>query len=285
MNLTDREAGESLTPEMVADLPDLARRYFLHAIRSGTPLAHSARLEMIGDIRLGLHLPWMSLRAREMLVPPEGFVWEARIGRWGVRFVGADSYRHGQGRTQFRLWDCIPIVCATGPDVSRSARGRLANESIWNPASLLPQRGVVWTAIDDETAQAMLTIDGERFPLSLTIAPDGSLQSVKAERWGNLTADGRFAAIPFGADIFDEATFGGYTVPSHVAVNWWHGDDREFHFFTAQVTQAAFASLDSLIDGPVNAARPVVTGDSRKPGQMSGRHALSRVDNEIGRTR
>jgi hypothetical protein len=195
---------------------------------------------MTGRIRLGARQPWLSMEARQVLAPPDGFVWNAQIGRFGVCFVGADSYARGRGQTVFRLWDRIPIVQASGPDVSRSARGRLAIESIWCPASLLPQRGVAWEAVDARTARATLTIDGESIPLMLTIGTSGNPQSVKIDRWGNLTPEGNYAAIPFGADIFDEQTFGGYTVPSYLSVNWWHETDREFPFFAARVTQARY---------------------------------------------
>jgi hypothetical protein len=181
------------------------------------------------------------MTAHQTLSPPVGFRWDARIGRFGVRFVGADTYAHGRGRTWFRLWDRIPIVRAGGPDVSRSARGRLAIESIWCPASLLPQRGVTWEAIDVRTARATLTIDGEAIPLTVTVGPSGDLRSVKIDRWGNLTPDGHYAAIPFGADILAEHTFGGYTVPSDLTVSWWHETDRVFQFFSARVTQATYA--------------------------------------------
>ena len=231
---------ERFSPDMVADLPQPARRYLLHAIQPDTPLAYTAILRMTGSIRLGRHLPWLSMAAEQTLSPPDGFRWEARIGRSGIDFVGGDTYARGRGRTMFRLWDRIPIVRAGGPDVSRAARGRLAVESIWCPASLLPQRGVTWTAVDESTARAALTIDGETIPLTLMIGETGNLQSVTIDRWGNLTPDGRYAAIPFGAHVFEEQTFGGYTVPSHLSVSWWHETDREFHFFTARLIQVRY---------------------------------------------
>jgi hypothetical protein len=225
---------------MVAGLPEPARRYLLHAIQPDAPLAYTAILHMTGSIRLGRRLPWLLMAAEQTLSPPVGFRWEARIGRFGIFFVGGDTYAHGRGRTVFRLWDRIPIVRAGGPDVSRSARGRLAIESIWCPASLLPRRGVIWEAIDESTARAALTIDGESIPLTLTIGETGSLQSVTIDRWGNLTPDGHYAAIPFGADVFEEQTFGGYTVPSHLSVSWWHQREQAFAFFTARLTQARY---------------------------------------------
>ena len=216
------------------------RRYFLHAIQPGTPLARAVRLEMTGEMRLGANQYWLPFRARQVLAPPTGFVWEASIGTSLQNFAGADTYDDGRGRVTFRLWDLMPIRRASDPDISRAARGRLAVEAIWQPASLLPQRGVTWTSSDDQTAQAAIAIDGEAIPLTLVIAPDGGLRSVKMERWGNLTADGHFTLIPFGADMSGESTFGGYTVPSQLNVIWWYGTDRSFDFFHAQLSQATF---------------------------------------------
>jgi hypothetical protein len=234
-NVVDR-----FEPMMVSDLPEPARRYFLHAIQPQTPLAQVVRLAMAGEMRLGPRQPWLRLRAQQTFAPPTGFVWEASVGRGLTRFAGADTYAHGQGRVAFRLWDLVPIVRASGPDVSRAARGRLAIESIWQPVALLPQRGVAWTSIDDRMARAVVPIDGEAMPLTLTVAPDGSLESAVMGRWGNLTPDGGYAAIPFGVDVVAERTFGGYTVPSEVRVGWWYGTDRQFDFFHAEISGANY---------------------------------------------
>jgi hypothetical protein len=251
---------------MAADLPDPARRYFLHAIRPGTPLAQSVHLTMRGEMRLGPRQPWLRLQARQTLAPPSGFVWEANVGRGLLRFAGADAYANGHGRVAFRLWDLVPIARASGPDVSRAARGRLAIESIWQPAALLPRQGVAWTPIDDRTARAVVTIDGEAVTLTLTVAPDGRLESAAMDRWGNLTPDGRYAAIPFGVDVLAERTFCGYTVPSGVRVGWWYGTDRAFEFFRAELLQATFLPSEQhgVSNGDVPATAP--TGRSQGPG-------------------
>lgn len=238
------QQSSRFAPEMVADLPEPVRRYFLHAIQPGTPLARAVRLAMSGEIRLGPEQAWLPFRASQVLAPPTGFVWQASAGQGLMRFAGADTYAHGRGRVTFRLWDLIPVARAGGPDVSRSARGRLAIESIWQPASLLPHRGVRWTAVDEQTARAMITIDGEAIPLTVTVAPDGRLLSIHSERWGNLTADSRYGPIPFGADFVEEATFGGYTVPSRLCVRWWYGTGRAFELFRARLTRVIYLGAD-----------------------------------------
>jgi hypothetical protein len=234
-----RAAGH-FAPKMVAHLPEPARRYFLHAIEPGAPLARAARLEMTGQMRLGRDRAWLPLQAQQVLAPPAGFIWEADVGTGVTRFTGSDSYANGRGKMAFWLWDFVPIVRAGGPDVSRSARGRLAIESIWNPASLLPQCGVTWTSLDDRSARATVTVDDEPIPLTLTIEPDGRLRSVAMERWGNLTTDGHHTDIPFGADVFAERTFGGYAVPSRLSVSWWYDTDRSFDFFHALIAEATY---------------------------------------------
>src|SRR5262249_22737533 len=51
------------TEDMVSDLPAPARRYLLHAIRPGTPLASSVSLGMGGTMRLKPDQEWMPMKA------------------------------------------------------------------------------------------------------------------------------------------------------------------------------------------------------------------------------
>ncbi len=236
-------ALERFDPETVAGLPDPARRYLLHAIAPGTPLAHAVALEMEGRMRLKPDAPWMSMRARQILAPPRGFVWEAAVARGAMRFAGADAYADGEGATRFRLWGVLPVAQATGPDVARSARGRLAIEAVLCPAALLPQRGVRWEPIDAHTARAVLTIDGEALPVTLTVDDEGRLQAATLPRWGRRADDGRFAPIPFGVDVLEEGRFGGYTLPCRLHVGWWYGTEQYFDFFHAVIRKALFRAV------------------------------------------
>ncbi len=228
------------TEDMVLDLPAPARRYLLHAIRPGTPLAYSVSLEMGGTMRLKLGQEWMPMKAREVLAPPKGFVWRAEVGGGLTPFSGGDHYANGSGRVRFWLWGFIPLVKQEGADVSRAALGRMVCEAIWMPSSLLPQRGVKWEASDDESARATMKIGEETITLNLLVEPDGRLREIRILRWGNQTEDGSFGYIPFGGRIQEERAFGGYTIPSKVSVGWRLGTDRYFEFFRAQIGNADF---------------------------------------------
>jgi len=228
------------TEDMVSDLPAPARRYLLHAIRPGTPLAYSVSLEMGGSMRLKPEQEWMPMKASQILAPPKGFVWRAEVGDGLMRFSGGDHYANGSGRVRFWLWGFIPLVKQEGADVSRAALGRMVCETIWLPSSLLPQRGVKWEASDDESARATMKIGEETITLNLFIEPDGRLREIRILRWGNQTEDGSFGYIPFGGRIQEERAFDGYMIPSKVSVGWRLGTNRYFEFFRAQIEDAVF---------------------------------------------
>ena len=59
---------EPFSEEAVAHLPEPARRYLLHAIAPGTPVAPGMRLSMQGSIRLGGR--WLPMRGRRQLHTP-----------------------------------------------------------------------------------------------------------------------------------------------------------------------------------------------------------------------
>jgi hypothetical protein len=224
---------------MVAELPAPVQCYFLHAIALGTPVASSVSLQMGGSFRMAQDKPWMPMQAQEIL-SVKGFVWKPVIGHGLLQFAGADYYTNGSGRMRFFLWGLIPIVNAHSPDTARASIGRFAGELIWLPSALLPQHGVSWQAIDENTIQASLKIDGEPVTLTLIIDADGKLLKLSVPRWGEHTEDGSFAYIPFGGEVQEERTFGGLTIPSQMAVGWWFGTDRYSEFFCATIEQAEF---------------------------------------------
>jgi hypothetical protein len=59
-------------------------------------------------------------------------------------------------------------------------------------------------------------------------------------RWGDKTESGEYAAIPFGVKALEEATFAGYTIPSHIRGGWWYGTPRYFPFADFVVRPAQF---------------------------------------------
>lgn len=224
-------------PASVAHLPVPVQRYLAHAIAPGTPLASAVRLRMHGAIRLKR---WRPFKAEEVIVRDRGMIWRANVKLAGMTIRGFDRFVDGAGATRWKLCGVIPIVRASGPDVTRSAAGRFAAEAIWLP-SLLCRNEVKWNGADPGVAHAHFAVDGSAEDLSLAFS-HGSLQSVALPRWGNPDG-GPFREVDFGAVVEQEATFDGYTIPVRMRVGWYFGTDRfDTHgrFFHATIDDAVF---------------------------------------------
>jgi hypothetical protein len=207
-----------LQPDRLARLPEPVRRYLEHAIPRGTPLASAVRLRMHGEIRLRR---WFPFTAEQVIRWDRGMIWRATVRMWGVPVRGFDRLVDGQGEMQWKLLGIIPIIKAAGPDITRSAAGRVAGESVWLPSALAGD-AVSWTARDSSHAHASFTVAGEHMELALTIGPNGRLERISFKRWGN-PEGGEFRYADFGCLVENERTFGAYTIPSGLRAGWHFG--------------------------------------------------------------
>ncbi|HEY9771201.1 MAG TPA: DUF6544 family protein [Coleofasciculaceae cyanobacterium] len=237
-SLKSEPTGTIFTADLVADLAEPVQRYFLHAIKPGTPLASYVELEMSGSFRLKPDADWLSLQASQIISTASGFIWKANIGKSWLKFSGADYYAQHQGRVRFSLWGLIPMVDAQNKDINRSGVGRLSIEYVWLPSALLPQNNVAWQAISDNTIQANFHIDNEPIALTLNIDTNGKLLNVSLPRWGE-RKDGQWQYLLLGGEIQAEQTFGGYTVPAKIDAGYWFGN-KYWSFFQATIKQAIY---------------------------------------------
>jgi len=231
---------ETFRTEMVDALPEPARRYLLHAIRPGTLLANAVRLTIRGEVLLKRGADPMPMDGVETL-SLRGYVWRARLSGTLAWIRGHDAYFKGRATLEWLLWGRLALVRASDAATARSAAGRLALEAVvWLPSVLLTAPGVTWEATGPDAVRVTLPVDRWRFAVDLTVDQDGRLLQVAGLRWGNHTDDGKYADIPFGAEILEEGTFGGYTVPTRLVAGWWFGTDKFDRFFRPVVEDAEY---------------------------------------------
>jgi hypothetical protein len=107
-------------PDMIADLPEPARRYFLYTIESGTPLYKAASITMAGRFGLGTqaNAKYLEMAATQILAMPSGFIWKMSARRGLLRLSVSDS----ESRTRFWLMGVFPVARMGGDqDHTRSA--------------------------------------------------------------------------------------------------------------------------------------------------------------------
>jgi hypothetical protein len=220
-------------PDRISGLPEPARRYLEHAIASGTPLATAVRLRMHGEIKLG---QWLPFTAEEVIHWSRGMIWKATVRRNGIPIRGSDRLVDGKAAMRWKLFGLIPVMTASGPDITRSAAGRMMAESVWLPSALLRQESS-WTG-----QEVRLTVAGESANLTLAVDGVGRLHSLHLSRWGN--PEGKeFRYVDFGGVVEEEATFRGYTVPARIRIGYYPGTprfDTEGEFFRGFIDSAEY---------------------------------------------
>jgi hypothetical protein len=250
--LTQDGDGERFAPDMVADLPEPARRFLIHAIEPGTPLARSVTLAMEGTIVLDPERAPLPMRAVQVLAPPEGFIWSARTSGGLMRIRGYDRFSDGEGEMRWKLFGLIPVMRTSGPDVTRSAAARMVMEGVLVPSWLVPRHGgnraggepaggtpagaaeVRWEEVDTDHARFVTTVAGETVATTVEIDAEGRPLKAWADRWN----EGRYER--FQVEFDGEFRSGGYRLPGVVVAGWRLGDPDEYRFFQARLTEVRF---------------------------------------------
>jgi hypothetical protein len=199
-------------------------------ILPGTPKATAVKLKMRGEIRLER---WRSFEAEEVIDHARGFVWRAKVR--GL-ISGRDALVDGRGSARWNWLGFLPVLRASGPDVTRSAIGRWLLESVWLPTMMRPDDGAAW-----EDSTVTLSRFGETGRLHLGFSDSGALQDFRMNRWGN-PGGGPFRYAPFGGVVEEVRRFGGFIIPSKIRAGWHFGGPgwNEGEFFRARIVDASF---------------------------------------------
>src|SRR3990172_6125886 len=167
-------------------LPAPVARYFRAVLKDGQPLAHHVWLRQTGEF---LAKPdengWRPFEAsQDFVTEPAGFVWDARIRMApGMRIRVRDACVNGTGSMFVAILGLFTVVrMENTPDMGTASLMRYLAEASWFPTARLPSAGVVWTAIDDSTARASLTVRTTTATLDFHFRPDGLIERVFAQR-------------------------------------------------------------------------------------------------------
>lgn len=231
-------------PEHVSELPEIAQRYFKHAIAPETPIYSVVELQMEGTFLLGDKAKFQtySMSAREVLRPPDQFVWMPQLRSGALTISGSDGLARGEAWTRFWLFRLIPVVQEENyPDLVRSAKFRALGESaLWMPSSLLPQNGVKWEQLGPADATVTFTRFDPAITLQLSIDASGAVKEFVGQRWSNANPDKTFRLQPFGGKVLAEGSFQGLTIPTQVKLGNHFGTEDYLPFFQARVVGAKY---------------------------------------------
>lgn len=237
-------AYQSYDDTMLEDLPAPVARYFRYALSEGQPFVASSALSQSGVLRISISNPeWTKFTAKQFVAPAApGFVWNARVNvRPGFHVSVVDSYHSGVGAGRVSLLGALTVVEAADiAELNAGALHRYLAEAVWYPTALLPQAGVQWTAVDDNTAIASLTDNGVSVSLEFRFNEVGEVTGIYTDsRYGQF--DGGYRKTPWQGVFRNYQLVDGMRVPHYGEVGWfidgklelvWKGeiDDIQFSF-------------------------------------------------------
>ncbi len=219
-------AGQSATTvsfKNLDKLPAPAARYFRMALRDGQPLVRSAHILHRGEF---LTNPkgsgWSTFASTQNFsVHPPGFVWDASIRFAPLMDVRVrDSYLSGKGSMEATSLAIVPVMNQHGKaELNEGALQRYLAEAVWFPTALLPEAGVVWSAIDDSRVRARLEDSGTRVSLEFTVNGKGEVTRIYSSgRYRE--ADGKFELTPWVVQVGTYEERGGMRIPMEAEVAW-----------------------------------------------------------------
>jgi hypothetical protein len=132
------------------------------------------------------------------------------------------------------------MLDATGPEVIKSAAGRLHGEMVWLPCALLQNAR---DFAEPDTAHCEFSLASHSVDTRVTLAVDsvGALRSMCFSRWGT-PDDGVFQKQEFGGLVEDERSFGGLCIPSKLRIGWYPTSERfkQGEFFQVEIDDAQY---------------------------------------------
>jgi len=203
-------------------LPAPVARYLRTALLEGQTRHRFAELHQEGQFLVKPPDGWRPFTATHRLTTePPAFLWDAAISMGpGLAMRVRDRFLDGQGSMHGALLGLVTVVRVEGtPDIAAGALHRWLAEAPWCPVALLPTEGLRWSAIDDSSSRATLTVGRTTVSADFHFGADGLIHRVfVSARMRDV--NGRGVPTPWEGRFRDYTEMAGMRIPAGGDVGW-----------------------------------------------------------------
>ncbi len=204
-------------------LPAPVKRYFQTVLKDGQPIITAATVQHSGTFNMSeTGENWKPFTSTQRVITHRpGFDWDARIIMFpGIAAHIHDAYIDGSGMLKVAVLGLIPVAdLPATADLSKGEFMRFCFEAAWYPTALLPSQGVVWKAVDAQSADATFTGAGITINVRFGFSADGLIDTVFAKERGRLVK-GTMTQAPWLGHYSNYAERSGMLVPIQSEVGW-----------------------------------------------------------------
>ena len=233
-------------------LPAPVKRYFETVLKNGQPIITAATVQHSGTFNMGETSDnWKPFASTQRVITRRpGFDWDARVTMFpGVAAHIHDAYIAGSGLLKVAIFGLIPVAdLPESADLSKGEFMRFCVEAVWYPTALLPSQGVVWQAVEAQSAIATFTDGGITVTLLFRFSANGLIDTVRAESRGRLMGSAMTFA-PWQGRFSNYAERGGLLVPLESEVAWMLPDGAKT-YYRSKMTHVKFDFAASTKDRP-----------------------------------
>jgi hypothetical protein len=209
------------TVDSGAELPALVRGYLGRALPAGGSMPRQVRVTQVGEMWLkpgGRRVRFTAIE--EFTVAEVAFSWRARFPI--VPFVSlhvVDRYDAGAGVFEGRLLRLVPVMRASGPELSVGEAMRYLAELPWVPHAMLANRQLEWRELDAQTVEVATRVGSARAAVRLEFDAAGDIVGAFAD--ARPRPKGKtIVQTAWGGFFHDYAVLGKVRVPLRADVRW-----------------------------------------------------------------
>jgi hypothetical protein len=229
----DRDVREGLAPVQpapvvteaeLAPLPQLVRTHLRRAGVVGRPRVRNFHARFAAEMRGGADEPWMQAHADqyEFFAPAERLFF-MRASRRGVPFDVLHRYIGDRATMQARVAGLVPVIDASGPEMTQSETVTLLNDMCVFAPGALVDAPIEWEPIDAHTVRATLANAGHRVSAELTFDARGDLVDFRSD--DRYRIDGRTKQrLRWTTPLDDYRDFDGVRLPARGEARWTEGE-------------------------------------------------------------
>jgi len=241
-SIDKEKKGDRVDFSKLEVLPRPVQQYFRMALKDGQQYIHMVKIEQEGELTTAPEaekfLPFTATQHVNAMDP--GFIWNAKISMAPILHIRVvDSYLDGKAGGKVILQSAFTVDSQKDTDrLNSGALYRYLAEGAWYPTALLPENGVIWTAINENRALATLSDSGITVSVECTFNDAGELVKIyTTERYGLF--DGEYVQYPWEGHFSNYVEKDGMMIPLRGEVGW-HLPEGFWLFWKGQIQEVTY---------------------------------------------